>query len=235
MASTSGAPWPTNAPRSSARSTQALSTEGMCGYAHVEDAKERKLLFAGTELGLFISVDGGGSWAEFKGGDFPSVVVRDVQVQGRDGDLVLATHGRGIWIVDDLTPLRALAAGGIPQDFAFLPGRPVQERFQSQGGCAYAGGDAIFVGRNLESGAVISYYQRAPHLFGSIKLEVLDAKGKVVDTLRPSVRGAPVLGGTAGEVPRRAHGGARARAGGRGERAGRGAKAHRRGAASSGI
>jgi photosystem II stability/assembly factor-like uncharacterized protein len=166
-----------------------LATAGVRGYAHVirEDSKEKKLLFLGTELGLWISVDGGGKWAEFKGGDFPSVAVRDLQVHGRDGDLVLATHGRGIWIVDDLTPLRALAKG-IPDDFAFLPGRPVQERFQTQGGYSFAGGDAIFVGRNPEQGAIISYYQRAPHLFGPIKLEILDAQGNLVDTLPASKR-----------------------------------------------
>jgi hypothetical protein len=86
-----------------------------------------------------------------------------------------------------LTPLRALAKG-IPDDFAFLPGRPVQERFQGQGGYTFADGDAIFVGRNPEGGAIISYYQRTPHLFGPIKLEVLDAQGRLVDTLPASKR-----------------------------------------------
>ncbi|HEY2030810.1 MAG TPA: hypothetical protein VGH20_16550 [Myxococcales bacterium] len=167
-----------------------LNTSGIRGYAHVirEDAKEKRLLFAGTEFGLFISVDGGGHWAEFKGSDFPSVAVRDVQVQARDGDLVLATHGRGIWILDDLTPLRALASQGMPQDFAFLPGRPVQERFLAFGGYTGAAGDAIFVGRNPEGGAVISYYQRAAHLYGPIKLEVLDEQGNLIDTLPASKR-----------------------------------------------
>ena len=88
--------------------------QGVRGYAHVikEDTVEPSLLFLGTEMGLWISLDGGGDWAEFKGGDFPSVPVRDLQVHPREGDLVLATHGRGIWIVDDLTPLRALAGAG---------------------------------------------------------------------------------------------------------------------------
>ncbi|HEX4384062.1 MAG TPA: hypothetical protein VH083_13980 [Myxococcales bacterium] len=173
----------------SGKTWKPLGTKGVRGYAHVirEDTKEKKLLFLGTELGLWISIDGGATFAEFKGGDFPSVAVRDLQVHERDGDLVLATHGRGIWIIDDLTPLRSLAAG-VPEEFAFLPGRPVQERFQTQGGYSFADGDAIFVGRNPESGAIISYYQRAPHLFGPIKLEVLDAEGKLVDTLPTSKR-----------------------------------------------
>ena len=70
----------------------------------------------GTEFGLWISLDGGGKWAQFKGGDFPSVAVREVQVQPRDNDLVIATHGRGIWIIDDLTPLRALTDDGVHWD-----------------------------------------------------------------------------------------------------------------------
>jgi hypothetical protein len=64
----------------------------------------------------------------------------------------------------------------------------VQERFQIQGGYSGAAGDAIFVGRNPEGGAMISYYQRTPHLFGSIKLEVLDGQGNTVDTLPASKR-----------------------------------------------
>src|SRR5438105_2292122 len=104
--------------------------QGVRGYAHVikEDAVRSTLLFVGTELGLWISSDGGGSWAEFKGGDFPSVAVREVQVHPRDHDLVLATHGRGIWIVDDLTPLRELTREELQRDGVFLPGRSAQQR-----------------------------------------------------------------------------------------------------------
>ena len=134
------------------------------------------LLFVGTEFGLWISVDGGESWAEFKGGDFPSVAVREVQVHPRDHDLVIATHGRGIWIVDDITPLRALSAELLAREAAFLPGRPVQQRMPARGG--WVEGDAAFVGENPAGGAVITYYQRTRHLFGPIKLEVLDAAGK---------------------------------------------------------
>ena len=80
------------------------------GYAHVvkEDLVNRNLLFLGTEFGLWVSVDGGAKWARYKGGDLPNVAVRDLAIHPRDNDLVIATHGRGIWIVDDITPLRAL-------------------------------------------------------------------------------------------------------------------------------
>jgi photosystem II stability/assembly factor-like uncharacterized protein len=83
---------------------------GVRGYAHVikEDTVNPNLLFLGTEFGLWISVDGGQHWAQYKGSDFPSTAVRDIVVHARESDLVLATHGRGIWIIDDITPWRAL-------------------------------------------------------------------------------------------------------------------------------
>jgi len=162
--------------------------QGVRGYAHVikEDTVEKNLLFAGTELGLWISVDGGAKWAEFKGGDFPSVAVREVAVQPRDNDLVIATHGRGIWIIDDLTPLRALTAATLEKSAAFLPQRPIQQRMSGQGG--WVEGDAAFVGANPPAGAVVTYYLRSRHVYGSIKLEVLDPAGKVVDTITPTKR-----------------------------------------------
>ncbi|MEP6994918.1 MAG: sialidase [Acidobacteriota bacterium] len=169
--------------------TRIVSPEqGVRGYVHVirEDAVKASLLFAGTELGLWISADGGASWAEFKGGDFPSVAVRDLQVHSRDHDLVIATHGRGIWIVDDLTPLRNLTTDILAKDAAFLPGRPVQQRIPAAGG--WPEGDAAFRGRNPVAGAVITYYQRTRHLFGPIRLEIVDAEGRVVDTLFPTKR-----------------------------------------------
>src|SRR4051812_32984181 len=158
------------------------------GYAHVikEDTVKKDLLFLGTELGLFISIDGGKGWAEFRGGDFPRVAVRDLQIHPREGDLVLATHGRGIWIVDDLSPLRALSDDALAKDVAFLPGRPVQQRMSAAGG--WSEGDATFVGENPPDGAVVTDYQRARHLYGPIDLEVLDAQGKVVDVIPASTR-----------------------------------------------
>jgi photosystem II stability/assembly factor-like uncharacterized protein len=157
--------------------------QGLRGYAHVikEDVVSPTILFVGTEFGLWITTDGGKSWAEFKGGNFPSVAVRDLALQPRTGDLVLATHGRGIWIIDDLAPLRALA-GVLDKDVAFLPGRNVQQRMPGVGGY-WAQGDSKFSGENPLQGAVITYYQRTRHLFGPLKLEVVGPDGKVVDTI----------------------------------------------------
>jgi photosystem II stability/assembly factor-like uncharacterized protein len=162
--------------------------QGVTGYAHVirEDSVEKNLLFVGTEFGLWISTDGGATWARFQGSDFPAVAVRDLVVQPRESDLVIATHGRGIWIIDDITPLRALSAQTLAKQTAFLPGRPVQQRMSLTGG--WVEGDAQFVGPNPPSGAVLTYYLRSRHMFGPIKLEVLDAAGKVVDEITPTKR-----------------------------------------------
>jgi photosystem II stability/assembly factor-like uncharacterized protein len=157
--------------------------QGPRGYAHVvrEDSVDERLLFVGTELGLWISNDGGAGWAQFRPGNFPAVAVRDIALQTRDADLVLATHGRGIWIVDDITPLRRLDADVLSAEVAFVAGRPVEQRIAGNGG--WTEGDAKFVGQNPPDGAVITYYQRKRHLFGTLKLEILDASGKVLDTL----------------------------------------------------
>ena len=111
--------------------------------------------------------------------------MRDLAFQRRDHDLVIATHGRGIWIIDDLTPLRALdAATMLATPLTFLPSRPAQQRIEANGG--WANGDAAFVGENPPDGAVIAYYEPGRHLIGKLKVEVLDATGKVVDTLPAS-------------------------------------------------
>jgi photosystem II stability/assembly factor-like uncharacterized protein len=161
---------------------------GVRGYAHVikEDAIKPDLLFLGTEFGLWVSIDRGKNWAQFKGNHFPAVAVRDLAIQARENDLVLATHGRGLWIIDDITPWRALTVDLMGQEAAFVSARPVQQRIQGSGG--WANGDAMFVGDNPPDAAVITYYQRSRHLFGKLKIEVLDANGRVLDEVPASKR-----------------------------------------------
>jgi photosystem II stability/assembly factor-like uncharacterized protein len=166
----------------------AQEVKGVRGYVHVikEDLVRPSLLFLGTEFGLFVSIDGGKAWAQFKGARFPAVAVRDLAIHPRENDLVLATHGRGIWIIDDITPLRALTADLLTQEASFVSARPVQQRIESNGG--WPEGAATFTGDNPPDAAVITYYQRSRHLFGKLKIEVLDASGRVVDDLPASKR-----------------------------------------------
>jgi photosystem II stability/assembly factor-like uncharacterized protein len=163
-----------------------LQESGVRGYAHVikEDTVNPKLLFVGTEFGLWISVDGGQRWAQYKGSNFPAAAVDDIAVHPREGDLVLATHGRGIWIIDDISPLRVLTPELMSKEAALIPGKLAIQYFEAGGG--WPEGDETFRGRNRPSEAQITYYQKARHIFGDLKIEVLDQNGKVVDTVPSS-------------------------------------------------
>ncbi|MDR3747890.1 MAG: glycosyl hydrolase [Acidobacteriota bacterium] len=158
-----------------------LSTPEIKGYAHVvrEDLVNPRLLFVGTESGLFVSIDGGAHWAQFTG-KLPNVAVRDAAIHPRESDLIIATHGRGIFIVDDLTPLRALTPEIMAKDAAFLPSRPAvltlpagEQRFD---------GDSEFVGPSLPESAAIVYWQKKRHIFGDLRIEIYDPQGKLVST-----------------------------------------------------
>jgi photosystem II stability/assembly factor-like uncharacterized protein len=159
-----------------------LEESGVRGYAHVikEDTVNPGLLFLGTEFGLWISVDGGRRWAQYKGSNFPAVAVRDLAVQPHESDLVLATHGRGIWIIDDISALRALTPEMMSQEATLIPGRAIQY-LDTFGG--WAEGDETFTGRNRPSEAQITYYQKSRHIFGDLKVEILDKDGKLVDSV----------------------------------------------------
>lgn len=164
-------------------STVIAPDSGVRGYAHVikEDTFSPNILFLGTEFGLWASLDGGKRWSQYKGHNFPCVAVRDIVVQPRERDLVVATHGRGIWIIDDITPLRHLTPEVLSKEATFLEGRPVQQRIDTSGG--WPEGSAAFSGPNPPNGAWITYYQQKRHIFGRMKLEVFDSTGKLVDTL----------------------------------------------------
>ncbi len=157
-----------------------LSTPALKGFAHVirQDIVNRELLYLGTEMGLFMSLDAGRSWARFKGGEFPPVPVRDIAIHPRDKDLIIATHGRGVWILDDLTPLRALQPKMLAQSFVFLPSRAGVLRLGGSDGWQTDNNE--FSGADVPGGAAVAYYQRKRHLMGDFKIEILDAAGKLL-------------------------------------------------------
>jgi len=159
---------------------------GVRGYAHVikEDTVKPNLLFLGTEFGLWISIDGGQHWAQYKGSSFPAVAVRDIVVHPRTSDLVLATHGRGIWIIDDISPLRSLTPELMSQEAVFLPLPPAIQYMETNAG--WPEGDNAYTGPSRPKQAFIDYYQRTRHIFGDLKIEILDQNGKLVDTVASS-------------------------------------------------
>ena len=150
-----------------------------------EDHRNPNLLFVGNDTGVFVSMSGGDSWVKMNN-NMPNVPVHDLLVHPRDNDLVLATHGRGIWIVDDITPWRYLTPELTTQEAAFVSARPTQQRIEALGG--WPSGAAAFKGDDPAAGAVITYYQKTRHLFGKLKIEILDSKGTVVDELPASTR-----------------------------------------------
>ena len=166
-----------------------LGADTIEGYALVirEDPVNASLLFLGTEFGLYISIDAGAQWARFKG-NLPKVGVRDLRIHPREHDLIIATHGRGIYILDDLTPIRALTPDILALEAVVLATRPNQTRIPA--GVQSFVGDDEFVGSNPRAGAQIAFYLKKRHLFGDLKLEVLDQDGNVLSTLpAPNRRG----------------------------------------------
>ncbi len=164
------------------RTWQALASPEMKWYAHVvkQDPVDPELLFVGTEWGLYLSLDGGRQWAQFSAG-LPNAPVRDLAIHPREHDLVVATHGRGLYVVDDLTPLRHLTPQVLASEVAFLPSRPSAMTvpvFEFG-----FNGDGDYAGRTVSEVAYITYYLKRRHMFGDLKLEIYDSSGKLVSSL----------------------------------------------------
>jgi len=152
------------------------------GYLHTvrESPSNRDLLFAGSEFGLFVSGDGGRTWVPFKN-DFPTVAVRDVLIHPREHDLVIGTHGRGVWIIDDIRPLEGLTAEAVKSE-AILFGVKDTTLF-SYRTTVDNYSDAGYAGANSPFGAAVSYYlNKAAIGAGPIKLSIQDKDGREVAT-----------------------------------------------------
>jgi hypothetical protein len=164
------------------KSWKSLADGNVKGYCHVirEDPVNPELLFLGTESGLFISINGGDSWVQFTG-KMPPVSVMDMVIHPTEHDLVMATHGRGIIIIDDLTPLRQLNQSVLQQEVAFLDSRSyvIRELGSEQSWT----GDDEFVGLNPPEAAMITYYLQNRHVFGDMYLEVYNQQGEKIKTL----------------------------------------------------
>jgi len=117
----------------------------------VQDTEVPNLIFLGTDQGLYVSINYGDSWVQFPGESFPSVPVYDLKIQQREGDLVIASFGRGIWILDNLSPLRELARSGaalLDQPFKLFSAQPgILAEFRSFDGPRFAV-DATYEGEN---------------------------------------------------------------------------------------
>jgi hypothetical protein len=141
-----------------------------------EDPKKRGLLYAGTETGVYVSFNDGANWRPLQL-NLPTTPVHDLAI--KDNDLVVATHGRAFWILDDLSPLRQYSDDVAKKD-AFLYAPAMAYRIQAGAG----GADrhpSKRTGQNPPAGAVIYYFLKdAPKAETEAKIEVLDASGKVI-------------------------------------------------------
>ena len=148
------------------------------GTAHtiIEDHVDPNLLFVGTEFGVFFTNDGGASWHELK--SLPTIAVRDLEIQRREGDLVIGTFGRGIWILDDYSPLRASQGELEEGPMLFQPRDSWLYIEDARRGWGKKGdfGTQRYVAENPPYGAVISYY--LPEGFMSLRDQRLEDEGK---------------------------------------------------------
>jgi hypothetical protein len=143
-----------------------------------EDPKNRNLLFAGTEFGLFVSLNGGGRWQKFMN-NYPTVRTDDILIHPRDGDLIIASHGRSLWIADDITPLQQLTPEVLSQDAALFDIRPGIAYLNDQTHGEQVGGQKVFIGENAPRGTMINYYLKNA-ASGDVKISIADATGKTV-------------------------------------------------------
>lgn len=153
------------------------------GFANkiLQDSENPWLLYLGTEMGLFMSFDAGQSWVRYKS-EFPwMAMVRDL-VLHPSGDLVIATHGRGIYIIDDLKPLRKLNQVDLAQDVIFLDSRDAYCSAGRLGGNqTWNAGE--YNGGNYTDNAVITYYLKDRMAQGDAKIIIRDSEGNVIRDL----------------------------------------------------
>jgi len=161
-------------------------------YAHVvrEDPVNPDILYAGLEQGVWLSIDRGAHWQSLRL-NMPPVAIHDLRIHPREHDLIAGTHGRGLWILDDLTPLERLRTAQQSASPTVFPVRPAHTWYIWWAGgygthddecCAPAG---EFSGSDPPYGAMISYY--LPEAVGkNISIEITDAAGHAVRTLHES-------------------------------------------------
>lgn len=162
-------------------STWTRISEGLSGYVHIiaPDPKQPNLIYAGTELGCYASFDGGQDWTDLRMG-LPHLPVYDLKVHPRDNDLVIATHARGFYILDDATPLQQLAAAMQKKVVLFPPARGTRYNRWSDTSTL---GSRMWTARNRPYGCIISYYlaQDAPE--NRVEISILDTKGRLIRTI----------------------------------------------------
>lgn len=162
---------------------QRITSADFTGYAHKikEDFVNKNLLFLGTERGLFATIDGGSSWFRMKNNIPDYAMVRDMQIQPQTNDLVIATHGRGIMVINDISHIRSLSKEVVEQDVVIFDNKPMQITTGRYGG----GGSPVsggWWGGNPDHIQPIEYYLKERSM-KDVKLDIYDAAGKLVQSV----------------------------------------------------
>ncbi len=163
---------------------KSIVTPEIYGFARniQEDYVNENLLFLGTEFGLHISLNGGANWYRFTN-NFPAVNVHYIELHKKTNDLVIATHGRGVIIIDDISILRQLTEENMSKDLFFFNTKPTS--IVESNGFGGSSTETQFVGENPSSAARIIYHLNKKHLLGKMTLEIQDANGAKVAEIGP--------------------------------------------------
>ncbi len=161
-----------------------IATSEIIGFARniQEDLKNPNILYLGTEFGLFVTIDGGKSWSKFTNG-VPAAAVHYIEQHPKTNDLILGTHGRGIIIIDDISPLRELTPEVMAKPLHFFASKPFEMNESSTFGGSSS--ETQFVGSNPSSAAKITYYLSKRHTFGKMTLDIYDDKDNWINTIAP--------------------------------------------------
>ena len=150
-----------------------------------EDPRNPDVLWLGAEIGVFYSPDRGRHWVELRNG-LPTVAVNDLVIQETENDLVLGTHGRGIWIMDGINAIQELSPSVMASAAHLFTLQPaIQKRMASEGGHT---GDMFFRGENPRWGAAIDYWLAAERDSGDVAIEIMDEGGRAIAEVTPSLR-----------------------------------------------
>lgn len=166
-----------------------------------EHPRNTNLLFVGTEFGLFASIDRGGSWMQIRQ-NLPTVPVDDILIHPRENDLILGTHGRSIWVMDDITPIEQMTPAVMESAiYLFDPRQSVMWRGWSNRSLT---SDKAFYGQNPPNGAMINFYLKEPlKERETVSITIQDASGQTVRTINctrpnPNAPQVPQGGGFGG-------------------------------------
>ena len=168
------------------RTWTALATPEILGFVHTieQDPVRPELLFLGTEFGMYVSTDGGGHWTKWTHG-LPPAPVRALVVHPRDGDLAIGTHGRAAYILDDIRPLREVAAdSALLRRSLHLFEPPLAWQHETAELAGYRStGDAMFQGENRPYGALLTFGVGDGAGIDSATIEIRGSDGELVRTM----------------------------------------------------